>query len=269
MLYLIRGIAGRIISFLLISSLIFTAFSPAAAEEIPEGWERFELPAGNTPSSPYVMPYWVYTPADLKPGLPLVVYLHSTGGMFKSVLRERERGLPTLIISGDVPSPEAIVLVPQHPGSDEDDSWEMVLDSVITCVEKVIQEYQVDRSRIALVGFSLGGVGMWNLAVAMPGVFSRLLCIEGRVIRKMRRPEMFIGCEVRVYTAHRDMAVNTASAVNFVDALNEAGVPATHYEMENAHAELPKIIFTDEEVQEWLWLRNNEEKPDPVTDPVQ
>lgn len=253
--------------------MLFTVYNcnaAASSEDWPEGWQRFELPIGSTNSSSYTMPYWVYTPADLKPGLPLVVYLHSTGGMFKSALRERESGLPTMIISGDVPSPEAIVLVPQHPGTDEDDSWEMFLNPVIACVEQVIEEYQPDPSRIALVGFSLGGVGMWNLAAALPGVFSRLLCIEGRVIRKMRHPEYFEGCEVRLYTAYRDMSVNTASAVNFVAALNEAGIPATHFEMKNSHAEIPKIVFTDEEVQEWLWLRNNEkETPDPVTDPVQ
>ena len=169
-----------------------------------------------------------------------------------------------MIVNGDVPPPECIVLVPQHPGG-EFDFWDTVLDSVITCVDKVIEDYDVDRSRIALTGFSLGGIGMWDLVAAKPGIYSRLLCVEGKVNRRSQVPELFKGCEVILYTAHRDLAINTASAINFVDRLNEAGIPATHIQLENAHQEVPGIVYSDESIQEWLWIISAVVK-DPVTD---
>ena len=246
----------RILSLLLVSVIIISGYSFSEADEAPvypEGWQRYELPSGGTSTSPR-MYYWVYTPADMKPGFPLVVYLHSTAGMINSALKEGEKGLPWLIVSGAVPPPECIVLVPQHPGT-HDDFWDSVLDSVVACVDKVIEDYEVDRSRIALTGFSLGGIGMWDLVVAKPGIYSKLLCVEGKVNRKSQHPELFEGCEVLVYTApSRDGAINTATAINFVDRLNEIGIPATHIQMEKKHQEMPGIVYTDESIQEWLWI---------------
>ena len=85
------------------------------------------------------------------------------------------------------------------------------------------------------------------------------------VNRKSQVPELFEGCEVILYTAHRDLAINTASAINFVDRLNEAGIPATHIQLENTHQEVPGIVYTDESIQEWLWIISALVK-DPVTD---
>ena len=229
-------------------------------------WQKYELPAGDTAASPY-MHYWVYTPEDLKPGLPLIVYLHSTAGMVNSALKECEGGLPSLIVSGEVPAPEAIVLVPQHPGT-FDDFWDKAIDSVVTCVDKVIEEYDVDRSRIILTGYSLGGIGMWDLVAAKPGIYSRLLCVEGKVNRKSQHPELFEGCEVLVYTAHLDLAINSATAINFVDRLNEEGIQATHIQLETTHQEVPKIVYTDEAVQEWIWLVDPGNEKGPEVDPV-
>ena len=265
----------RVLSFLLIFVFLGASFSPAAAEETPEiwpeGWHRYEFPVaeqdyGFLHYSKYIY-YWVYTPADLKPGLPLVVYLHSTGGMIKSALKKGEKGLPWMIVNGDVPAPECIVLVPQHPGG-EYDFWDSGLNTVIGCVDKVIEDYEVDRSRIALVGYSLGGIGMWDLVAAKPGIYSRLLCVEGKVNRNSQKPELFEGCEVLVYTAHRDLAINSASAINFVTTLNEAGTPATHVQLETTHVEAPKIVFSDEKVLEWIWLLSAVVK-DSVTEPAQ
>ena len=190
----------------LLAAGILAAVCPASADG---EWQKYELSDGGTYLNP-CMNYWVYTPEDMKPGLPMVVYLHSSAGMINSALRESEHGLPSLIISGEVPAPEAVVLVPQHPGL-FDDSWDMVLELVIACVDKVADEYEVDRSRIALTGFSLGGIGMWDLVVAKPGVYSRLLCIDGRVNKLSQRAELFEGCEILVYTAHKDLAINTVT----------------------------------------------------------
>ena len=157
----------RIIRLFLLSLFAVWMITSACPASADGKWQKYELPAGDTDASPY-MHYWVYTPDDLKPGLPLVVYLHSSSGMINSALRNEESGLPSLIISGEIPAPESIVLVPQHPGL-FDDTWSMALDSVIACVEKVACDYKVDRSRISLTGFSLGGIGMWDLVVAKPG----------------------------------------------------------------------------------------------------
>ena len=53
----------------LLAAWFMIAAYPASADG---EWQKYELPAGDTDSSPF-MYYWVYTPENLKPGLPLVV----------------------------------------------------------------------------------------------------------------------------------------------------------------------------------------------------
>ena len=184
---------------LLFSILFIIPAGADSKKDWPEGWERFEMPSGGSYYTPR-MNYWVYTPFDVKPGLPLVVYLHSTHGMARVRPRAGGTGLGALIVNGSVPEPECIVLVPQHPGS-YDDEWDSIIQSVKRCVEKVIEDYKVDTSRIAVTGYSLGAIGIWDLVNVMPGTFSRLLCVDGLIRKLPMNPEFFEGCEVLVYTA--------------------------------------------------------------------
>ena len=219
----VRKITCILIS-LLFSILFFLPAGADSKKDWPEGWERFEMPSGGSYYTPR-MNYWVYTPFDVKPGLPLVVYLHSTHGMAKAALKPEERGLGALIVDGSVPEPECIVLVPQHPGS-YDDEWEPIIQSVKRCVEKVIEDYKVDTSRIAVTGYSLGAIGIWDLVNVMPGTFSRLLCVDGRIRKLSMNPELFEGCDVLAYTAYGDQTVNNNTIYRFVNKLNELGMKA-------------------------------------------
>ena len=247
--------AKRIACFffsLLISILFILPACADSKKDWPEGWERFEMPSGGSVSSPR-MYYWVYTPFDVKPGLPLVVYLHSTHGMSRAALKPEERGLGALIVDGTVPEPECIVLVPQHPGS-YDDEWEPVIRSVKRCVEKVIEDYKVDKSKIALTGYSLGAIGIWDLVNVMPGTFSRLLCVDGRIRKLSMNPELFEGCDVLAYTAYGDQTVNNNTIYRFVNTLNELGMKAESIPLVTTHGEIPSQVYSDQSVQEWLWL---------------
>jgi len=237
---------------LLFSILFMLSAGADSQKDWPEGWERFEMPSGGSVSTPR-MKYWVYTPFDVKPGLPLVVYLHSTHGMANWALNQAERGLGSLIVDGTVPEPECIVLVPQHPGT-YDDEWEPVIQSVKRCVEKVIEDYKVDTSRIALTGYSLGAIGIWDLVNVMPGTFSRLLCVDGRIRKLSMNPERFEGCDVLAYVAHGDQTVNNNTVYRFVNALNERGMKAECIPLITTHGEIPSQVYSDESVQEWLWL---------------
>ena len=97
------ALTGKRIRRFIIILLAACAAAAACPASANGEWQKYELPAGKTSSSPY-MHYWVYTPENLEPGLPLVVYLHSSSGMINSALRDEESGLPSLIISGDVPA---------------------------------------------------------------------------------------------------------------------------------------------------------------------
>ena len=229
-----------------------TAVQPACGgiERTQEGWEKFEQPSGGTYTSPRMW-YWIYKPENIRPGKPLVIYLHSTVGCCNQALIDP---LPQMINAGIITDPEAVIVVPQLPGNFES-KWSAAAESVTNLVNRLVEEYQLDPERVAMTGFSLGGVYCWDIANSTPGRYTRFMSICGRVHYLRIKVESFEGCEVRVYTALRDPNVNPASAISFAEWLAEAGIPATHTEMNLSHAEVPRAVFADPEVQEWLWMK--------------
>lgn len=231
-----------------LAALLCLAFMGVATGE---GWERYDQESGKTMSSPFMW-YWVYTPENMRPGLPLVIYLHSTRGIMKHALDE---SLPSLIIDGTIPSPDAVVLVPQLPGYYDAD-WYDAFDSLNTLIGRVIGDFEVDPDRIALTAFSLGANVEFDIAYSTPGRYARILSICGKVssLKVLYHPEIFEGSEVKVFTGKGDLAVNTSRTVNLVKAMQEIGLPASNEEIDLPHMEVPVEVFKRKEIQEWLWL---------------
>ena len=217
-----------------------------------KGWTMFEQPFGGTIYQPR-MQYWVYTPEEMEADLPLVIYLHSSFGLCGKAIRD---ALPMMIRDGRVPEPDAVILVPQLTGGySEPKQWEEVFGSLIPIIEKVIAEYEVDETRISLTGYSLGGIGVFDLASADPGRYARILSVCGKCHNPVLESlDAFDGTEVLVLTAQNDQTVNPASAIAFTDMLQEAGETAYHEEFNSTHGELPFMVYAQREVQEWLWL---------------
>lgn len=212
-------------------------------------WELFEIESAGKKNPK--MSYWVYTPENMRPGLPLVVYLHSSTGMGKNALRD---SFPSFVRSEVIYNPDAVIVILQHPGTKEKGYWDEVEGSVNRIVDYVIEEYEIDESRVSLTGCSLGGIGVWDIAEAAPGRYKRILSVCGRV-KGSKDPSAFKGSEIRVYTVPNDANVNSTSAINFIEPLNEAGAKAVHIEMQSTHARVPIHIYGDPEVQEWLYLK--------------
>ena len=217
--------------------------------EPPDGWEVFEYPRKNV-YNPLYLNYWVYTPEDMRPGLPLVVYLHSSNGAWNRGLTDP---LPAMIVDGTIRDVQAVVLVPQILGGYDLD-WIMDLDAVNDIIGIVIDKYQVDRSRISLAGFSLGAKRVWNVADATPERYARMISVCGKVDYRNIGVDTFKNIDVKVFTARNDMAVNSASTISFVKWMKEAGYSASWEELRLAHADTPVEVFSRRDIQEWLWL---------------
>ncbi len=228
------------------------------------GWEQFDQPAtAGVKAAPYLL-YSVYTPDDMEPGLPLVVYLHSSDGISWSAMGS-QIDLPMFISDGTVPEPQAVVLVPQLT-RDHNLTWSNVIISVNAIVERVISEYEVDSSRISLTGFSLGGIGIWELASLAPGRYARLLCIGGRANTGID-PADFTDCEeIRVFSSTGDLRSNRIRSEEFVNELLDAGVNASYELLSLQHTESSRLIYGDRDIQKWLWLISEDGADDAEED---
>ncbi len=193
-------------------------------EPLPQGYHRLEFALGRDASLRCSL--WM-PPPQHGSEVPLVLALHWGG----EVTAHLSTGfLESLVVPG-LKKLGAIIVAPDCPG----ESWtdETSERAVLALLDYAIRNWPVDRRRIVVTGYSLGGIGSWFLAARHPGIFSAAVPMAGR-------PVIDGEFRVPVYAIHgrRDEVIALEPTRDAIDALRKAGVDAhlvtvkgaTHYE---------------------------------------
>jgi predicted esterase len=172
-----------------------------------------------------LQPYRLFVPAayDGAKPLPLMVALHGMGGDENSMFDQYGKELPV-----DADKAGFIVVAPKgrdpasmYRGSAEQD--------VLDVMNEVQRDYRVDRTRIFLMGHSMGGFGTWSIAQDHPGLFAALGPISGggsaEGMVKLRN--------IPQYVTHGDddRTVSVNSSRTMVEAGKKAGASITYVEV--------------------------------------
>jgi predicted esterase len=197
-----------------------------------------------------LQPYRLFIPSayDGQKALPLMVALHGMGGDENSMFDQYGKELPV-----DAEKAGFIVVAPKgrgtasmYRGSAEQD--------VLDVMAEVERDYKVDKSRVYLMGHSMGGFGTWSIAMEHPDLFAALGPISGggdvNGMEKIRNiPE---------YVTHGndDRTVNVNSSRTMVEAGKKVGAPITYVEVEGgSHVSVaqpafaPMIAFFEKQVK--------------------
>lgn len=123
--------------------------------------------------------YQVFVPAHSAGGgkPPVIVFLHGSGE------RGDDGAKPTLVgigsyIRAHQDSFPAVVVFPQAPDGSE---WSGNLDLVFATLDAASREFHGDPDRTYLTGLSMGGYGVWDVALRAPGRFAALAPVCGAV----------------------------------------------------------------------------------------
>ena len=146
--------------------MIAIALSALVAQEMPASPGIHDLTLETAAGAS--MGYAVSIPKGYSPGrpVPLVLVLHSGGERFPHYGREFMKMLaqPALTAWG------AIMIAPDCPtGSWTDAAAEQ---AVVALVQHAQQAYTIDRRRVLVTGFSMGGRGTWFLASRHADLFT-------------------------------------------------------------------------------------------------
>lgn len=126
-----------------------------------------------------VIGYWLYTPAGAVENMPLILYLHGGSGKGDDLeLVTQADSLPQYLQNGQL-APEAYVLIPQLPAACR--GWEDVQEALMQLVSAVQESCQTDPERVSLTGHSMGGTGVWQLALRYPDSFCAIAPLSGSV----------------------------------------------------------------------------------------
>ncbi len=122
------------------------------------------------------MPYAVSVPAGYDPATPhpLILALHPGGAQgsyygsrnMQTIFEPALRGLNAVVVAPDAPT--------RRWATDVSDRGVMAL------LEQILDEYTIDRARILVTGFSLGGRGTWFFATRHPDFFTGAIPVAGR-----------------------------------------------------------------------------------------
>ena len=179
---------------------------------------------------------------------PLILSLHGIGERGNDLQQLKRDGLPRRL-DGNTTFP-FIVISPQCPVSTE---WyyDRTDTLLIKLLDQVIAKYPIDAKRIYLTGYSMGGIGTWDLALRHTDRFAALLPIASRAEGSWN---ICVLKAVPVWAFHggKDDVVDVLKAETLVKALRDCGgnVQITIYP-EAGHDAWTRT-YNDAKIYDWL-----------------
>ena len=191
--------------------------------------------------------YLLYLPKDYgrlpSRKWPLLVYLHGKSRRGYNLEKLKKYGPPYLVSKGwDFPF---IIVSPQCPPDKiwNTDDWFPPLYSGL------LSKYRIDRNRVYLTGMSMGGSGVWSLAIKHPEYFAAAIPLCGgwskKNIKSMKR--------IPVWAFHgaNDRVVSPEETEQMVHALSKAGGKVRYSRLEGKGHSIHKV-YEYKAIYEWL-----------------
>lgn len=135
---------------------------------------------------------------------------------------------------------------------------EQSLSQVMELVDKVCEIYPVDRQRTVVVGYSMGGQGVWYFARNRPDFFRAAIVLASSTPDGFGTPRM----EIPVLSIHSraDEVISYNVVKSAVEALQASGSDVTFETIEDA-SHFQMNLYTVPLKSHMEWLRKAWEKP--------
>ena len=189
--------------------------------------------------------YLLYLPSDYttRRKWPLVVYLHGSGSRGQDLNLVRREGPAELVEQGK--KFNFILLSPQCPAH----SWwpdELVVD----LIEHISSSLSVDRERVYLTGYSMGGCGVWRVACFDSIRFAAIapLCGGG----DPDQAERLVNVPVWAFHGEKDQVIPLKLGKAMVDAVKNCGGQVKFTVYPNEGHGICGLTYQNEQLYEWL-----------------
>lgn len=227
---------------------------------------KFETRSYRTPAGA-VLPYRLFIPDGYDPQrkYPLILVLHgaSSRGADNEQQMSDSDG-PRYWASGPVQSlQQAFVVAPQadpkyaptwvrawRPPAAQDPKRPEPLELSVELLDELGKEYSIDRSRLYVVGYSMGGFGAWLAASRHPDLFAAAVPIAGG-----GDPSYIVRTTAKIWAFHgtTDKIVPVSRSRQMVEALKKAGKEVRYTEYPGVDHEAWKLAYEEPELPGWLF----------------
>ena len=191
-------------------------------------------------------------PPEATTNMPLIIHLHGWDGNEKTSFNS----IPTLaitklVLSGDAyNSGKFAFIAPKSSQYYKNGTYSN--DNIMNIIEDVVSEYEIDRERIILTGFSAGAWGTWEYGMKYPNYFAALVPVSS-------------GANNLNYSAFK-MPIKAMSGTKedswkemkkIVDEINKAGGQAELVPVAGSTHGDTQVNFPSVELFDWMLAQNN------------
>jgi dipeptidyl aminopeptidase/acylaminoacyl peptidase len=206
-------------------------------------WRKMKSAAG--------IDYHFYAAKRLKPGqlYPLCIYLHGSSNT-GSKLTKREPGADAFAKEEFYKERPCFIIAPEAP--EGTNSFRQIVPQMTALVKDLGDHLPIDRDRIYLTGYSMGGYGSFDWIAAEPTLFAAAVPVAGFPGADLakRLPKT---TALWLQWGELDQA-DRAKALR--DAIQTAGIPFKETEHKGAdHVSFHYKVATDPAVHQWLFAQ--------------
>lgn len=201
--------------------------------------------------------YLLYKPENASDNMPLIIYLHGGSGKGSDLdLLTSNDGFPQYIQDGVVDNIPAYVVIPQLPSSKK--GWTDVKAPLKELIDSVSETYNIDSNKISLTGHSMGGTGVWGIALSYPDLFSSIAPLSGSVQMTESNINALSNIPVWAFVGSNDTIVDPASSMRFIKRLKIKNSNAKITILDGAtHFDVPQLTYLNENINLINWLISN------------
>jgi predicted peptidase len=229
--------------------------------------KKFEA---RTQKADWTMPYRLFRP-QVKGKLPLLVYLHGSGGQGTDNLKQLALGnifgTRVWLLPENQKAFPCYVLAPQSdrgwvrydPAKLEKGEFEMVpgegqgVGMVLKTIDALIREFPIDERRIYAMGQSMGGAGTWNLIASRPKFFAAAVTCCGSI----SKDDGTASIQTPLWNFHGDAdgTVPISLSRDRISARRKAGGHPLSTEYAGVDHNVWEWAFTEPALVKWLFAQ--------------
>lgn len=202
---------------------------------------------------------------------PVVLALHGGGGYGSDGLRQTQEGLAPAVQRHPERFP-ALIVFPQVPANGTPGWQELGGQIALATLDRTIDEFHGDRSRVVVTGLSIGGNGAWFLAYHHAERFAGVLVVCGFVAERMgtmypiRYPSLvpgvadpsalvarrLAGIPIWMFHGSADRTVPVEQSRRMAAALHAQGAEFQYTELPGVDHNAWDIAYDRQDVARWL-----------------
>lgn len=208
----------------------------------------------NDPAA-FCLNYLVYLPkeygTDSSHKWPLVVFLHGAGERGQDLKVVQRFGLPRQASEG-----EQLPFILTSPQCPTELHW--TPEQVVKLVENVSNRFSVDRDRVYLTGYSMGGFGTWATACYDPNRFAAIAPLSGG--GEPSQAKRLVNLPIWAFHGEKDEVVSLDASKQMVDAVRKCGGHVNFTVYPGLGHWICDLPYHDKQFYEWLLAQRRERK---------